>query len=208
MNPTPLPSRVRIRFAAICAGTAPLLAGLLLLLQGCGGEEEVVEDTGPPIAVRELQFGAGVVLAERQVGKLEHVGKHSTLLVYRRENEDEKSPVAEHRLYFVEGKLAQVEVLYDVSKVHKMVGMSRFFETVEKKYDVQEDFGIQTGRRRWINLDSGVALVWRDPVRDDIGTLTITWEEMAAQVAELRNQFDSPTAPQAKPKPPKIDLGL
>lgn len=163
---------------------AVIAAMILLVHGGCGGssEDPPPAPAPPPMAVKDVQFGAGMVAVRNRIGQLQKILREGPLSIYRFDpaeagNEGrQRTPVRLYDFHFHRGELAQVQVIYDLDELQSEIGRDTFFRTIEDRYQTKEDFNAPEGRR-WINMDKGVEVRWREDFGRNSGRLTITWIE-------------------------------
>lgn len=168
------------RFFTCCV----LVASVLAWGGGCGGSsEETAPPASPPaMAVKDIQFGAGVVAVQNRIGQLQNILRDGQLSIYRFDPAEQgdggrqRTPVRFYDFHFYREELSQVQVLYDLDELRSEIGREKFFLAIEERYQAKEDFNASEGRR-WINMDKGVEVRWLEDIEHDSGRLVVTWLE-------------------------------
>lgn len=163
---------------------------------GCGGssDESAPVPTPPPMAVKDIQFGAGMVAVRNRIGELQEILREGPLSIYRHEpaeadqGRQQRTPVQLYDFHFHRGELAQVQAIYDLNELQAEIGRESFFRTIEERYQAKEDFNAPEGRR-WINMDKGVEVRWREDFGHNSGQLTITWIEKKEALEAARKSL-------------------
>ncbi|MFW5802395.1 MAG: hypothetical protein ACOCWJ_00625 [Verrucomicrobiota bacterium] len=175
---------------------AVIAAMVLLGHGGCGGssDDSSPAPPPPPMAVKDVQFGAGMVTVRNRIGELKEILREGPLSIYRFEPAEadnrtrQRTPVQFYDFHFHREELAEVQVLYDLDELQAEIGRDTFFRTIEERYQTKEDFNAPDGRR-WINMDKGVEVRWREDFEHDSGRLTITWIERKDAIEAARKSL-------------------
>lgn len=178
-----------------------LVATILILggggCGGCGGGAEPPPEADappPPMAMKDVQFGSGMVAVQNRIGILKKVMGEGPLSVYRRNPADDtaetqvQTPVVYYDFYFHREELVEVQIFYNTGELRATIGRDTFFRTIESRYETKEDFNAPEGRR-WVNAERGIEVVWQEDFGQNAGKLTVTWLDKKTDLEHARERL-------------------
>ncbi|NOY80907.1 MAG: hypothetical protein GXP31_07860 [Kiritimatiellaeota bacterium] len=179
-------------------------------LSGCGGEPpQLPAGPPPPLAIKDIRFGADRSEVERVFRPLEKRSEAFGRAVYTHIPAKGRAIMA-YNFEFLDGKLAACVVVYRAAEFDKVIGRERLFRRIVSKYGARQDLGSTKGHWRWFNIEGGVTITWNEDFQRKIDTLVISWNKMeevrqarlkAVVRAARKKHLPPPTSPGAEADP-------
>ncbi len=158
---------------------AILAAAGLGLSAGCGGEPpRAPVGPPPPLAIKDIRFGADKAAVERVFKPLEKRSEAFGRAVYTHVPDKGRGPIIAYNFEFLDGKLAACVVVYRAAEFDRTIGRERLFRRIVTKYGARQDLGSTKGHWRWFNIEGRVTITWNEDFQRKINTLTISWNKM------------------------------
>lgn len=185
----------------------------VLFLCGCGGGHPGKTSVGPPppIAVKDLHFGAPISKVEQTFKPLEKRSEAFGRSIYTH-IPPARTAIAAYNFEFLDQKLATCTVVYRAPEFDRLIGRDKLFQRIRAKYGARQDLGSSKGKWRWFNMENAVTITWIEDFQRKIDTLTVTWNKMdevrqARFKAMLRKARKKQRAAPAPPSP-AADVGI